>query len=911
MAQKSENQLQYSIDKVIEENERLKKRLELIESNYEELLSKEIRFHSLIENLSAGFIINDILGNCIYANDHLVNLFGYNLHEILKRPLKRLIDSKSFYVYETELAKVKNGESCRFELEMIHHNRSIISVLVTLSPLIDQNGNYNGNYGLLSDVTKRKQAQKALLENEEKYRNLVERAHDGIGIIQDDYFKYVNNQLALLTESSVEELMNKPFLNIFSKDDQEKLSKEYSRHLNGEVSDKIYQAKLCTKFGNIKYVEINGGFIHYQGQNADLIIIRDISDRKKINAELIESRKKYKVLEANIPLGIYRSTPDGILVSGNPSMLNLFGFKSELEIKDFDVSKLYQNREQRDKFITQLNKDGTVEGYEIELKRLDGSSFWASISTTTVFDKHMEPVFYDGIIRDISEKKQAEISIRESEEKFRTISEQSIMAIAILQEGIIKYMNNAFCELFEFSRDEIQKWGPHRYLKAVHWDSISTVLDRGRQMTKDPENEGNRFTFKGITKTGKLKYVDNYSKIIMFQGKPAMLMSLIDITDRKLMEAEIQRAQKLESTGLLAGGIAHDFNNRLSVILGNAQLARLYFSQKDKLVKYLENIEQSAAQATSLTQQLLTFSKGGAPIKTVCNVKEMIKEAINLSLSGSNAFCITNFQDDLFNIDVDKGQITQVLNNILINADQAMPSGGKIHITGENHDHSPKDPIQLRGSKYVRITIKDQGTGIPATILDKIFDPYFTTKQKGSGLGLAVAYSIVEKHKGFLMVESELGQGTTFLLYLPATNEQISLEKVMDINTSKGSGYILVMDDEELVLDMVGDILLEAGYEVALAKDGQETLDIYMNAKNSDKPFQAVIMDLTIPGGMGGKETMVELKKFDPNVKAIVSSGYSNDPIMSDYESFGFAGVIAKPYKIKALQDTLNQVLNQ
>ena len=390
------------------------------------------------------------------------------------------------------------------------------------------------------------------------------------------------------------------------------------------------------------------------------------------------------------------------------------------------------------------------------------------------------------------------------------------------------------------------------------------------------------------------------------------MLILRDLTERKKIEEEEQKSQKLESIGILAGGIAHDFNNRLSVILGNSQLARMALKNQGDIDKYLNNIEKGAVLATSLTQQLLTFSRGGVPLKKVHSLKDILKESVELSLSGSKSSCTFHFPDNLWAVEVDEGQLIQVINNLIINADQAMADGGKVEVIAENVPKRKKKPhIALKPGHYVKVTIVDHGIGIPPENMDKIFDPYFTTKQKGSGLGLAVAYSIIKKHNGLLTVESKLGHGASFIFYLPAIPDYQLSEDESPEQLHKGHGKVLVMDDEDAILSMIENFLIISGYDVELAKDGSEALEIYKKAKDKDESFRIVIMDLTVQGGMGGKETIQKLKEIDPEVKAIVSSGYSNDPIMANYKEYGFKGVIAKPYKMKELSQVLHNILSE
>ncbi|MBU4446530.1 response regulator [bacterium] len=414
-----------------------------------------------------------------------------------------------------------------------------------------------------------------------------------------------------------------------------------------------------------------------------------------------------------------------------------------------------------------------------------------------------------------------------------------------------------------------------------------------------------------VTKKGKRLYVEVLAQPVRKNGRiVGSIVVIRDITERRCVEEERLKAQKLESIGIFAGGIAHNFNNRLSVILGNAQLANIVAEKGGNVTKYLQNIETSAERAKALTQQLLTFAKGGEPVKEICSTAALLNETANLSLSGSNIRSELDIQSNLWDVEIDKGQVIQVINNIILNADQAMPEGGVINISAENIPSGLKVPgYSLSSEKYIRISIRDHGIGIPPDKLDKIFDPYFTTKQNCSGLGLTTAYSVIKKHNGFIIAESVVGAGSTFIIYLPAVEREV-IEEAKEKRPLKGTGRILVMDDEELVREVTGAILKTLGYEVEFAKDGAEAIELYQKNMKLEKPFDIVIMDLTVPGGMGGKEAVRKLAEIDPEVKAVVSSGYSYDPVMADFKKYGFAGVIAKPYKIEELSKTLHKVLN-
>lgn len=399
------------------------------------------------------------------------------------------------------------------------------------------------------------------------------------------------------------------------------------------------------------------------------------------------------------------------------------------------------------------------------------------------------------------------------------------------------------------------------------------------------------------------------------QGNIEMVTEQIrDVSEKRRMEEELFKAHKLESIGILAGGIAHDFNNLLTAILGNISLSKMYVSEGDSVYAKLTEAEKASLRARDLTQQLLTFSRGGAPVKKKASIAAIARESASFTLSGSRSSCLFHIADDLWPAAVDEGQMSQVINNLILNADQAMPSGGIIEVTCVNARLGEEELPPLREGRYVVVSVKDHGVGIPFEALPRIFDPYFTTKQGGKGLGLAAVYSIVRNHEGHITVDTRPDKGTTFTLYLPcgevdsagAADDQ---GEPPESGLPECSGKVLVMDDEENIREVIGEMLDFIGYETEFARDGAEAVALYARALGSGEPFAAVILDLTIPGGMGGKEAVEKLRALDPGVRAIVSSGYSNDPIMSDYLGFGFRGIITKPYKLTELKKVLSEVI--
>ena len=385
---------------------------------------------------------------------------------------------------------------------------------------------------------------------------------------------------------------------------------------------------------------------------------------------------------------------------------------------------------------------------------------------------------------------------------------------------------------------------------------------------------------------------------------------LQEMRERKKMEEELLKAQRLESLGVLAGGIAHDFNNILTGVLGYISLVRKQLEPDGKLNSHLEQAEKASLRAKALTKQLLTFSRGGSPIKRTIHLEQVLRDSVDFALRGANVVAELRLANDLWPVEADAGQLGQVFNNLIINACQAMPSGGTLQISADNVTADREIAALVPRGRYARIEVKDHGIGIPEDHRERIFDPYFTTKQAGSGLGLAVTYSIIRNHGGCISVDSKPGTGATFTIYLPAASDKTVIgEPIPALSLARGTGRVLVMDDEEIVRNVACDIIKSIGYEVEAVKDGTEAIDAYRKAKECGRAFDAVIMDLTIPGGLGGKETIAKLQAIDPEIKAIVSSGYSDDPILANHAAYGFKAIIAKPYTIDNLGHILQKVI--
>jgi len=497
-------------------------------------------------------------------------------------------------------------------------------------------------------------------------------------------------------------------------------------------------------------------------------------------------------------------------------------------------------------------------------------------------------------------------ALQESERHYRTLVESSIQGLCIDQDGCIQFANPAMITMFGYHSAQELLGQPYDAVVASH---ERDRLEAYRAARLNHEPVPSSCEYQGRCQDGHLIWLECVISPLQWHGRPAIFSAFVDITVHKQAEEELLRSRKLESVGVLAGGIAHDFNNLLTGILGNLSLAKQLAGADMKIASRLTEAEHACYQATALTQQLLTFSKGGVPIRHIVSIALVLRESVEFVLHGANVRGDLRIPHDLWLVDVDEGQIYQVIHNVVLNAIEAMPDGGIVTVAAANVALPAMFAGPIPKGRYVKITITDQGHGIPGDILTRIFDPYFTTKPQGSGLGLAIAYAIVAKHEGYLTVESAVDLGTTFSVYLPMANQPIDSVPPPAADPWPGPGRVLVVDDEAYILELLDAMLSGLGYEVTCYYDGKDAIASYQRALLSGGAFTAVILDITIPGGMGGCETLSHLRAIDPDVKAIISSGYANDPVMANFARYGFSGVITKPYTLERLREVLQQVL--
>ena len=646
-------------------------------------------------------------------------------------------------------------------------------------------------------------------------------------------------------------------------------------------------------------------------------VARDMTMENSLRGEVQASAERYKEIFNTPNDAIFMHEADsGAILDVNLAMLEMFGYSYDEALQlDFGALSCGKSPYSLAEAIVKV-ENAKVRGpqlFEWRCRKKNGELFWAEVGLK--FREFTNKGYVVAVIRDISERKETEQILSEERERLA-------VTLRSIGDGVITTDINGNITLINKVAENMTGWSQTEACGKSFSKVFNIIDERTGERSENPVEK--------VIATGKIVALANHtaliardgtSRSIADSGAPIMdqesrmigvVLVFRDVTETNRLEKESLKVRKLESVGVLAGGIAHDFNNILAAILGNISLALTTADPKDEIYELLVESEKASLRAKDLTQQLLTFAKGGEPVKKIAVIDTVIRDSAEFVLRGSNVRCDFKFGDELWPVAVDTGQISQVVQNIIINARQAMPSGGTIAVDCSNYCLKTGDIVHISPGNYIKIVVKDQGVGIPADMLDKIFDPYFTTKQQGSGLGLATTHSIINKHDGYITVESEPGQGTTFTIYLPASQESPNLEQEAVIVTPTTTpGRIMIMDDEEMIRSLVERALLRIGYEVVSVEDGDVAVRLYQEAKEAGAPIDLIIMDLTIPGGMGGKEAIKEIHKIDPGAKVIVSSGYSNDPVMADFSEYGFCAAIVKPFQIRELMEVVGKAVSR
>ena len=914
-------------------------------------------FRALADNANDGILIASGEGVHVYANKRASEITGYTIDELLKIRIEDLAHPDEIALIRENFRKRIRGVTAphQYETRIIRKDGAVIPIEVTASRT-----NWKtvpSAFVILRDITARKKLQEELTQNEQRFRAIFEGSLDAIFLADPE------SGVVLDANPAAEELLGRSreeIVGLHQTQVHPPRLKEYAKQVfqdyiqDREQVRRVEMPVLCAD-GSEKIVEILAQVIQIDGIPMVYGIFRDITERKEAE-DAIRYRMKFEDLITSISTKFINLVPDemdrGIddalraigefagvdrtylfqFLENGKTMDNThewcaIGIQPQIQslkgipVEEFSwvTNRIKGGETVHIPRVVDLPPEATAEKEQFQSEGIESLVVVPPLSAGSVtgflgFDSVREEKTWSEdviallrivgeIIANALDRKWKQEALQEAEERWRSIADQSPDFILLLDpQGKILYINRTVTGL---TREDVVITLAFGYLseKDLHQvrEIFRQVLHTAEPQTFDVEYKGN----------------DNINRFIESRVGPvvragrvvALIVRATDVTEQKRLEEEIVKIQKLESLGILAGGIAHDFNNILSSILTNISMIKMYGEHDGEIAKMITDAEKGCFRATSLTQQMLTFARGGMPVKKTLSIPGLIRESADFALSGSNSRCEYQIPENLWLMEADEGQIGQAINNLVINADQAMPEGGIITIRTENVTLESGHALPLEKGDYVKTSVTDQGTGIPDKHRSRIFDPFFTTKQKGSGLGLTTCFSIVNRHGGYLGMDSEVGVGTSFHVYLPASKKMLKAKKEKKAKPPTGKGRVLVVDDEGFVRRSLVKVLKRLGYHAASARDGAEGVRLYKKAMKAGNPFDAVIMDLTIPGGVGGKEAVKRLKKADPHATVIVSSGYSNDPVMANYQEHGFKGVMAKPYKIEDLANTIKRAL--
>ncbi len=791
------------------------------------------------------------------------------------------------------------------------------------SPIYNDNGEIIGVSVFVIDITKQKLIETALRESEEYNKIIFQDSLIPLVVMNSKTYRFTDCNRAAIEIYGFkrkEEVLGKTPADVstpyqYNGEPSEDLAKKFIQQAlkEGKV---LFEWRHRRPDGTVWDAEVQLVRFKYKGENYLQFSLLDITERKRLREKLIESEEKYRVVFRTIPESISISTIDGVLLDVNDGFVNISGYSRE-EVVGRNVFEfgLWANKKDRDVFVKKLKKDGFIENFETKFVGKDKKVVIGLVSANIIRIAGEQRIL--SVMRDITERKRIEEEVFNEREKLSvTLRSIGDGVITTDTEGKVTFINKTAEELTGWTLSEAKGKPLEKVFNIINEVTRERVDNPVSKVLKEKRIVGLENRTVLISKDGReYNIADSAAPIVDVKSRViGVVLVFRDVTEKLKLEQERLKVKKLESIGILAGGIAHDFNNILTGIFGNLELAKIKLSKDNPAYVHIKAANESIERATALTKQLLTFAKGGEPIVEIVDLKKLLKNTISFYLSGSNIKVFYDLPDDLWYVLADRGQIEQVISNLVVNSKQAMPTGGRIFVKAQNIESMKTLGIRHLNGKYVMFSIKDEGGGVSEKHIEKIFDPYFTTKQEGSGLGLAIVHSIISKHNGYIEVMSKMGEGTTFYIYLPAAEKNIEgIEKISESKSRRvfSSLKVLVVDDEDVVREVAISMLESLGCKAYGVSEGKKALEEYKKTLGTKDKYDLVIMDLTIPGGMGGKELIEEIKKMDPDVKAIVSSGYSNDPIMSNYKEYGFSGKLLKPFQTEDLEKEILRIFEE
>ena len=881
----------------------------------------EARYRVLIEQAPDAIVVYDVdLGRFVEANSSAEKLFGCSRSELLQsnpqrfyppeQPDKQPMSESVSHNIERALA----GEQVILERAIrTADNREVLGeVRLVRLPSKDRRL-IRASY---IDVTERKLAELAIKKSEEKFTKLFMSTPAVISVSRLDDGRLID--------------VNKEYEKVFGYRRHEIIGRtSYELGLWVDTKDRDHIVRLMSEEGRVHDIElrmrIKNGTVHtfrYFGESIELedtpcllSAFVDVTERKRAEEELRENQVRLDLALQAAHMGVWRWEINENKRYYDDLACQILGINTATfngADEEFYTVVYPDDRGKIKSSLARAIEQDVPFDLTFRVVWPEGSIRYIASRGRLFRDDSGRPARFNGIVWDVTEQHIFEKELLAKERKYRLLFESANDGIFIQDKTGVTDCNQKGAEMLGLTREKIIGRSPSDFTPERQFDG---------RLTSEVAGEKARAALRGIPQVFELQLlradgnpidVEITLSRIELDGKMYLQSIVRDISERKRLEQEHLKTQKLGSIGTLAGGIAHDFNNLLQGIFGYISLAKLKKDDRVKSLAALEEAEKALHMSVKLTNQLLTFSKGGKPIKKPVDLQMVIENATKFALSGSRNNYHIEVSDGLWHADADEGQIGQVIQNIVLNADQAMPEGGQVEITARNvHIPNPTLPQGLEKGMYVEIAIRDTGMGIPEGYIGKIFDPYFTTKERGSGLGLATSYSIIKNHNGVIDVKSEVGKGTTFIIYLPATAALKKEDRAEPVVVTPGRiGRVLVMDDDPVILDVAGELIRALGHNAEFATQGKDAIEKYREAKQSGRSFDIVILDLTIRGGMGGAETLQRLAEIDPGVKAVVSSGYSDGAGISGYREQGFKAFLKKPYNVDELRKVLNSLLN-
>lgn len=925
-------------------------------------LKKNERILAGAEELSGvgGWEYELSTGEIWHSDQHHRN-FGYEpgaFPSLIDFFLNNIVHPDHIAEFNSTFAKIREtGEPVELDFKAILKSGEVHLFRSLCKARKDNTGSVTAIYGATMDITEQKAVEKALYESELKYRKLFNQAADTILLIDPqtaDILEFNEKAHKSLGYSRAEfKKFRLPDIEINKT--EEEIKSRIARII--KQGSYIFETRHRKKNGHIRDTIVSATAITIGGKKLLQSIHYDITDRKLMEKKLRKKEESLAKAQSIARIGSWEWDLFERKMEWSDEAYRILGLSPCICAPSY---KTFLNSiHPADRKVVKVSiKKSFYENIPFNLDhrviRPDGNEIVIvhehAIAET---DEQGNAIKLTGTIQDITERKKAEeelnkfrfhleemvkertAELHETNERLNKEAEERIRVEEALRKSerdlrsIINNMQDTFYRtdregrfiMLSPSAAELMGYKPEELVGTQVADLYEKPIDRQLFIEQLEKSGGRVASFETIikSKNGATKWVSTSARFYKdTNGKNAGVEGIVrDITERKRMEEEIIKGQRLESIGILAGGIAHDFNNILTAILSNVEFLKEYISEEvapvdNSIVQILSGAESAVTRATKLTRQLLTFSKGGDPVLETAFISDLLREAAAFSLRGTNVRHKCYLPEDIWPVKIDKNQMSQVINNIIINARHSMPDGGIISIRSNNENIDKNSLLPLVEGRYVKFSISDKGAGISPDDLNRIFDPYFTTKGVGTGLGLATSYSIIKRHKGHIEAESKLNKGTTFHIYLPATTKRPeSISKETDLPLLTGKANILLMEDEDIVADSFKMLISKMGYQIKHVKDGTDAIKVYQKAREEGFHFDALIMDLTIPGGMGGAEAIAELLKIDPFIKAIVCSGYSEDDVMANYKKYGFSANLQKPFSKQALIKVLSEVLNK